>query len=127
LSNIKVGYAWIKADSRYAITEDDSDIFAVENATIKDKDGKFVITTRGNKQLMASMKASGNTITAKVGKIKGDSGIQDSDYYQLDVKRSLAVGTTLAVTYTKQEKLDVANGDDQASTKTFEVDLSVKF
>jgi hypothetical protein len=119
LSNIKVGYAWIKADSRYTITEDDSDIFAVENA------GEAA--TRGNKQLMASMKASGNTITTKIGKIKGDGGIQDSDYYQLDVKRSLAAGTTLAVTYTKQEELNAANGADQASTKTFEVDLSVKF
>jgi hypothetical protein len=118
MSNIAVGYAWIRNSADYTITEDDSSVFAIESNNALSK---------GNQQIMGSMKSEGTTYTAKIGKIKGETNIQSSKYYELDAKRALAGGMTLAVTYTKSEAQGTAAGTDQLQTKAFEVDLSVKF
>ena len=118
INGITLGYAFLDVDNTDAlVTETDSAIFAVENGSAVDSD-----TARDNQQISLKTTVAGNTITLKSGSIdKGISTTVDQDYAQIDVKRSLASGATLAVTYTDKD------ASATTSTETFEVDLSVKF
>ncbi len=111
VNGVTLGYAWIDADAVNLIGEDDSAIFAREGNGA---------TVDGVNQISAKLSAAGNTITLKSGTV--EEGSTDNDFTQIDVKRSLAGGATLAATYTDYE---VVNSAD--STEKFEIDLSVKF
>jgi len=116
VNDISLAYAWIDGDTDGLIGESDSAIFAVEN----NGQGK------SNAQVSAKTSIDGNTITVKAGSIgHSEAGLNDDDYTQVSVSRSLAAGSTLAMTYTDSD--DRATGDNTNSTQTFEVDLSVKF
>ena len=110
VNGISLGYAWIDADANGLIGEDDSAIFAVENAGSGDS----------NSQVSAKTSMAGNTVTVKAGTV-GYAATADLDYTQIAVSRSLASGATLALTYTNKDT------SAAAETKTFEADLSVKF
>ncbi len=117
VNGIKLGYAWVDADAANLITEDDSSIFAVEAAGADAVDGI--------KQISAQMAVAGNTVTLKSGTV--EEGSTDNDFTQIDVKRALASGATLAVTYTDKDDFAANGSADTSTTETFEVDLSVKF
>jgi len=126
VNGITLGYAWISADdSADTVTEDDSSIFAVEmgqaaNAGQKDN-------VNGVAQISAKTSIAGNTVTVKAGTLEAKSGYQDADFTQVDVKRALASGATLALTYTNADTAAITNGSAQTDTSTFEADISVKF
>jgi hypothetical protein len=116
INDISLAYAWIDGDTDGLIGEGDSAIFAVENGG----QGK------SNAQVSAKTTIAGNTVTVKAGSIgHSEAGLNDDDYTQVNVSRSLASGATLAMTYTDSD--DRASSDNTNSTQTFEVDLSVKF
>ena len=115
VNGMKLGYAWIDADAANKVDEDDSSIFAREMGAGSDE-----TYTTGVNQFSVQTTAAGNTITLKAGTVEEAS--TDNDFTQIDVKRALASGATLAVTYTDYELVNAAT-----STETFEVDLSVKF
>jgi len=123
-SGFDLGYAWISADdSASTVTEDDSAIFAVEMASSNAQKTNAV----GVKQFSAKTTLAGNTVTFKTGSLEHKGTVQDSDFTQFDVKRSLAAGTTLAVTYTTSDTANVAAGTTMTDSSTLEVDVSVKF
>ena len=112
VNGISLGYAWIDADADSLIAEDDSAIFAVENAGSGDS----------NSQFTASTSVQGNKVTLKAGTIGfKDAATLDRDYTQVTVSRPLASGATATATYTDK---DTANATD---SQTFEAELSVKF
>ena len=112
VNGISLGYAWIDADANGLIGEDDSAIFAVENASSGDS----------NSQFTASTSVQGNKVTLKAGTIGfKDAATLDRDYTQVTVSRPLASGATATATYTDK---DTANATD---SQTFEAELSVKF
>ena len=112
VNGISLGYAWIDADANGLIGEDDSAIFAVENASSGDS----------NSQFTASTSVQGNKVTLKAGTIGfKDAATLDRDYTQVTVSRALASGATATVTYTDK---DTADAED---SQTFEAELSVKF
>jgi len=112
VNGISLGYAWIDADADTLIGENDSSIFAVENASVGDS----------NQQFSASTTVDGNKVTVKAGKLGFKaSGTNDRDYTQVGVSRGLASGATVALTYTDK---DTSNTADE---QKFEADLSVKF
>jgi len=111
VNGVTLGYAWVDADAVNLITENDSSIFAREGNGA---------TVDGVNQISAKLSAAGNAITLKTGTV--EEGSTDNDFTQIDVKRSLASGATLAATYTDY---DVVNSAD--TTEKFEIDLSVKF
>ncbi len=124
VNGVTLGFAWIDADNgSTTVTEDDSSIFAVEMAVnnIQDTD------VNGVQQFSAATSVAGNAVTIKAGSVKGEAGYQDADFTQIDVKRALASGATLALTYTNAESLAVQNGTAVTDTSTFEADISVKF
>ena len=123
MNGINFGYAWIDGDeSTTKITEDDSAIFAVEvGSSNTQKDG-----VKGVKQFSASTAVAGNTVTVKAGSLDAKTSYQDADFMQIDVKRALASGATLAVTYTDADNVVLA-GATKHDVASFEVDLSVKF
>ena len=124
VSGVTLGYAWIDADDASTLaTEDDSSIFAVEMAA----SGVQRTNTNGVQQVSAVMDAAGNTVTVKAGSLKAEAGYQDADFTQIDIKRPLASGATLALTYTDADTAEVANGTAMTDTVTFEADISVKF
>jgi len=110
VNGVALNYSWIDADANGLIGEDDSAIFAVENASSGDS----------NSQVSAKTSMAGNTVTVKAGTV-GYAATADLDYTQIAVSRSLASGATLALTYTNKDT------SAAAETKTFEADLSVKF
>lgn len=120
---VDLGYGWISADAASLVTESDSSIFAVEMATA---DGAKT-DVDGVQQVSAKTSVSGNTITLKAGKLTHTAGHNDANFTQVDVKRALAGGTTLAVTYTNADTENIATSGTQTDTSTLEVDLSVKF
>jgi len=112
VEGIDLGFAWYDADADGLNDEDDSAIFAVENAGNGDS----------NSQISASTTVDGNKITVKAGSIGFKAaGTNDRDYTQISASRSLASGATLALTYTDK---DTANTTDE---QKFEADISVKF
>ena len=111
VNGISLGYAWIDADANGLIGEDDSAIFAVENASSGDS----------NSQFTASTSVQGNKVTLKAGTIGFKAATLDRDYTQVTVSRALASGATATVTYTDK---DTADAED---SQTFEAELSVKF
>ena len=110
VNGISLGYAWIDADANGLVDEDDSAIFAVENAGSGD----------ANQQLTVSTSVAGNKVTLKSGAI-GFASAADQDYMQVSASRALASGATASVTYTDKE---TGTATDQ---QTFEAELSVKF
>ena len=123
VNDIDLGYAWIDADSDGQITEDDSSIFAVEMAASNAQK----TNVNGVAQISAKTSIAGNTVTVKAGTLEAKSGFQDADFTQVDVKRALASGATLALTYTNADTAAIATGTAQTDTSTFEADISVKF
>jgi len=112
VEGIDLGFAWYDADADGLNDEDDSAIFAVENAGSGDS----------NQQASASTTVDGNKITVKAGTIGFKAaGTNDRDYSQVSVSRSLASGATLSVLYTDQ---DTSNTADK---QVLEAELSVKF
>ena len=111
VNGISLGYAWIDADADSLIAEDDSAIFAVENAGSGDS----------NSQFTASTSVQGNKVTLKAGTVGFKAATLDRDYTQVTVSRPLASGATATVTYTDK---DTADAED---SQTFEAELSVKF
>jgi hypothetical protein len=111
MNGLDLSYAWVDADSAGKIGESDSSIFAREaNAA----------TATGVTQISAKTSIAGNTVTLKSGTV--EEGSTDNDFTQIDVKRKLASGATLAATYT-----DYDNVATTGTTEVFELDLSVKF
>jgi hypothetical protein len=124
-NSIDLGYAWISADdSQTTVTEDDSSIFAVEMASTG---GVRKTNAVGVKQISAKTSLAGNTVTFKAGTLEHKGAFQDSDFTQVDVKRSLASGATLAATYTVADTANVATGTAMTDSATLELDISVKF
>ena len=111
VNGISLGYAWIDADADTLIAEDDSAIFAVENAGSGDS----------NSQFTASTSVQGNKVTLKAGTIGFKAATLDRDYTQVTVSRPLASGATATVTYTDKDTADATD------SQTFEAELSVKF
>jgi len=123
-NGVELGYAWIDADdSATTVTEDDSSIFAVEMASSNAQK----TDVNGVQQFSAKTTVAGNTVTLKAGNLSHTAGHHDADFTQVDVKRALAGGTTLAVTYTAADTHNIANTATLTDTATLEVDLSVKF
>jgi hypothetical protein len=115
-NGVDLAYAWIDGDTDGLIGEDDSAIFAVENAG----QGK------SNAQFSAKTKIDGNTLTVKAGSIgHSEAGLNDDDYVQVAVSRTMASGAKLALTYTDSD--DRATGDNTNDTQKFEADISIKF
>jgi len=111
-NGVNLAYAWIDSDADSLIGEDDSSIFAVENAGSGD----------ANSQFSASTTVDGNKVTVKAGTVGFKAaGTNDRDYMQVSASRSLASGATLALTYTDK---DTANATDE---QKFEADISIKF
>ena len=111
-NGVNLAYAWIDSDADSLIGEDDSSIFAVENAGSGDS----------NSQFSASTTVDGNKVTVKAGTVGFKAaGTNDRDYMQVSASRSLASGATLALTYTDK---DTANATDE---QKFEADISIKF
>ena len=126
VNGITLGYAWISADdSADTVTEDDSSIFAVEMGQASNAGQKDNVN--GVSQISAKTSIAGNTVTVKAGTLKAKSSYQDADFTQVDVKRALASGATLALTYTDADTAAIATGTAQTDTSTFEADISVKF
>jgi len=126
VNGITLGYAWISADdSADTVTEDDSSIFAVEMGQASNAGQKTNVN--GVSQISAKTSIAGNTVTVKAGTLKAKSSYQDADFTQVDVKRALASGATLALTYTDADTAAIATGTAQTDTSTFEADISVKF
>ena len=111
VNGISLGYAWIDADADSLIAEDDSAIFAVENAGSGDS----------NSQFTASTSVQGNKVTLKAGTIGFKAATLDRDYTQVTVSRPLASGATATVTYTDKDTADATD------SQTFEAELAVKF
>jgi hypothetical protein len=123
-NGIDLGYAWISADDTSdTVKEDDSSIFAVEMAASNSQKTNAV----GVKQISAKTSLAGNTVTFKAGTLEHKGTVQDSDFTQIDVKRSLASGATLAATYTVADTENVAQGTAMTDSATLELDISVKF
>ena len=126
VNGITLGYAWISADdSADTVTEDDSSIFAVEMGQASNAGQKDNVN--GVSQISAKTSIAGNTVTVKAGTLEAKSGYQDADFTQVDVKRALASGATLALTYTNADTAAITNGSAQTDTSTFVADISVKF
>ncbi len=124
VNGITLGYAWIDADdSATSVTEDDSSIFAVEMASSSTQK----TNVNGVQQFSAQTTVAGNTVTVKAGTLTAKTGYQDADFTQVDVKRALASGATLALTYTNADSSNIATGSSLTDTATFEADISVKF
>jgi len=111
VNGISLGYAWIDADADSLIAEDDSAIFAVENAGSGDS----------NSQFTASTSVQGNKVTLKAGTVGFKAATLDRDYTQVTVSRPLASGATATVTYTDKDTADATD------SQTFEAELAVKF
>ena len=111
VNGISLGYAWIDADANGLIGEDDSAIFAVENASSGDS----------NSQFTASTSVQGNKVTLKAGTVGFKAATLDRDYTQVTVSRPLASGATATVTYTDKDTADATD------SQTFEAELAVKF
>jgi len=128
VNGIALGYAWIDADTAAdTVTEEDSSIFAVEMGEINNGTAVQKTDVVGVKQFSASTSVAGNTVTVKVGTLEGAAGHHDADFTQFDVKRALASGATLALTYTNKDSHNIASTATLTDTATFEADLSVKF
>ena len=108
-----LGYAWIDADKVGQITQEDSDIFAVEG---------IASTADGVKQITVGTTVDGNKVTLKSGSVsKGLSNSADADYFQVGVSRALASGANAVITYTDKDSAP------SESTETLEVELNVSF
>jgi hypothetical protein len=103
VEGIDLGFAWYDADSDSINDEDDSAIFAVENAGNGDS----------NQQISASTTIDGNKVTVKAGSIGFKAaGTNDRDYTQISASRSLASGATLALTYTDKDTANTTDTDE---------------
>ena len=112
VNGVSLAYAWIDGDTDGLIGEDDSSIFAVENAGNGDS----------NSQFSASTTVDGTKLTVKAGTVGFKAaGTNDRDYMQLAASRTMASGVSLALTYTDK---DTANTTDE---QKFEADISIKF
>jgi len=117
-NGISLGYAWIDADNVNTLSQDDSDIFAVEAGGTG-----YKTTSDGQKQITVSTSVDGNKVTVKSGTIdKGVSNSTDADYFQVGVSRKLASGATAAVIYTDKDTTTAGT-----SAESLEVELSVAF
>jgi len=116
VNGVSLAYAWIDSDADALIGEDDSAIFAVENAGAGDS----------NSQFSASTTVDGTKLTVKAGTVGFKAaGTNDRDYMQLAASRTMASGVSLALTYTDSD--DRATGDNTNDTQKFEADISIKF
>jgi len=117
-NGISLGYAWLDADKVNTLSQDDSDIFAVEAGGTG-----YKTTSDGQKQITVSTNVDGNKVTVKSGTIdKGTSTSTDADYFQLGVSRKLASGATAAVIWTDKDTVTAGT-----SAESLEVELSVAF
>ena len=117
-NGLSLGYAWIDADNVNTLSQDDSDIFAVEAGGTG-----YKTTSDGQKQITVSTSVDGNKVTVKSGTIdKGVSNSTDADYFQVGVSRKLASGATAAVIYTDKDTTTAGT-----SAESLEVELSVAF
>jgi len=117
-NGLSLGYAWIDADKVNTLSQDDSDIFAVEAGGTG-----YKTTSDGQKQITVSTSVDGNKVTVKSGTIdKGVSNSTDADYFQVGVSRKLASGATAAVIYTDKDTTTAGT-----SAESLEVELSVAF
>jgi len=118
VNGISLGYAWLDADKVNTLSQDDSDIFAVEAGGTG-----YKTTSDGQKQITVSGNVDGNKVTLKSGTIdKRTTTSTDADYFQVGVSRKLASGATATVLYTDKDTTTVGT-----STETLEVELSVSF
>ena len=126
MNGFDLGYAMIDADSDGLITEDDSSIFAVENGLLHTTADTGVGDS--NQQITIGTNVAGNAVTFKTGSIGfKTANIKDVDYNQIDVKRALASGATLALTYTQLDGGVSGTVNVEADVDQLELDLSVKF
>ncbi|MCH9645307.1 MAG: hypothetical protein K0U08_01475 [Proteobacteria bacterium] len=126
MNGFDLGYAMIDADSDGKITEDDSSIFAVENGLLNTTANEGYGDS--NQQITIGTKVAGNTVTFAAGSIGFKAAdIKDVDYNQIDVKRALASGATLALTYTQLEGGVTGAANVDVDVDQLELDLSVKF
>jgi len=115
INGITLGYTFTDADKAGQMTQDDSDIYAVEGTS-------SMTTAKGNDQVMVSTTLDGNKVTIKSGSIdKGIDASTDLDYMQIGVSRALASGATASVIFTDKDKTS------SSTTETLEVELSVAF
>jgi len=126
MNGFDLGYAMIDADSDGLIKEDDSAIFAVENGLLTNSASTGIGDS--NQQITIGTKVAGNAVTFKVGSIGFKTAdVKDVDYNQIDVKRALASGATLALTYTQLEGGVSGAANVDVDVDQLELDLSVKF
>jgi len=117
-NGISLGYAWLDADKVNTLSQDDSDIFAVEAGG-----SGYKTTSDGQKQITVSTNVDGNKVTVKSGTIdKGTTASTDADYFQVGVSRKLASGATAAVIWTDKDTVTAGT-----SAESLEVELSVAF
>jgi len=115
INGITLGYTFTDSDKAGQMTQDDSDIYAVEGTS-------SMTYAKGNDQVMVSTTLDGNKVTIKSGSIdKGIDASTDLDYMQIGVSRALASGATASVTFTDKDKTS------SSTTETLEVELSVAF
>jgi len=125
VGDFDLAVAYIDADASGLVTESDSSIFAVEMSTATA--GTADTGVDSVHQFSAKTSIDGNTVTVKAGTVGASAGYKDADFTQISASRSLAAGSTLALTYTDKDDRSVATSAADADKQVFEIDLSVKF
>ena len=125
VGDFDLAVAYIDADASGLVTESDSSIFAVEMSTATA--GTADTGVDSVHQFSAKTSIAGNTVTVKAGTVGASAGYKDADFIQVGASRSLAAGSTLALTYTDKDDRSVATSAADADKQVFEIDLSVKF
>jgi hypothetical protein len=125
VGDFDLAVAYIDADASGLVTESDSSIFAVEMSTATAGTADTGVDSVA--QISAKTSIAGNTVTVKAGTVGASAGYKDADFTQISASRSLAAGSTLALTYTDKDDRSVATSAADADKQVFEIDLSVKF
>ena len=125
VGDFDLAVAYIDADASGLVTESDSSIFAVEMSTATA--GTADTGVDSVHQFSAKTSIAGNTVTVKAGTVGASAGYKDADFTQISASRSLAAGSTLALTYTDKDDRSVVTSAADADKQVFEIDLSVKF
>jgi hypothetical protein len=125
VGDFDLAVAYIDADASGLVTESDSSIFAVEMSTATAGTADTGVDSVA--QISAKTSIAGNTVTVKAGTVGASAGYKDADFTQISASRSLAAGSTLALTYTDKDDRTVLTSAADADKQVFEIDLSVKF
>ena len=125
VGDFDLAVAYIDADASGLVTESDSSIFAVEMSTATAGTADTGVDSVA--QISAKTSIAGNTVTVKAGTVGASAGYKDADFTQISASRSLAAGSTLALTYTDKDDRSVTTSAADADKQVFEIDLSVKF